>query len=91
MPLPQTARLRQQREKLSDNARMNDPHSTTHRPTLLLVDGSSYLYRAFFAGGESMSVTLADGMEQKTGAIRIVINMMQNVSHVISSRIKARF
>ncbi|MFT5933158.1 MAG: DNA polymerase-1 [Hydrogenophaga sp.] len=71
--------MRRQREKLSDNARMNDPHSTTHRPTLLLVDGSSYLYRAFFAGGESMSVTLADGMEQKTGAIRIVINMMQKL------------
>jgi DNA polymerase-1 len=48
-------------------------------PTLLLVDGSSYLYRAFFAGGEAMSVTLADGTVQKTGAIRILINMMQKL------------
>jgi DNA polymerase-1 len=46
---------------------------------LLLVDGSSYLYRAFFSGGEGMSVTFADGKEQKTGAIRIVINMMQKL------------
>ncbi|WP_439115003.1 DNA polymerase I [Hydrogenophaga sp.] len=48
-------------------------------PTLLLVDGSSYLYRAFFAGGESMSTTLPDGTVYKTGAIRIMINMMQKL------------
>ena len=47
--------------------------------TLLLVDGSSYLYRAFFAGGESMSTKLPDGTELKTGAIRIMINMMQKL------------
>ncbi|MBP7574025.1 MAG: DNA polymerase I, partial [Rhodoferax sp.] len=47
--------------------------------TLLLVDGSSYLYRAFFAGGDSMSTTLPDGTVQKTGAIRIMINMMQKL------------
>ena len=47
--------------------------------TLLLVDGSSYLYRAFFAGGDSMSVTLPDGTVQKTGAIRIIINMMNSL------------
>ena len=47
--------------------------------TLLLVDGSSYLYRAFFAGGDSMSTTLPDGTVQKTGAIRIVINMMRKL------------
>ena len=35
--------------------------STTPTPRLLLVDGSSYLYRAFFAGGEAMSTTLPDG------------------------------
>ncbi|MFM2049514.1 MAG: polymerase, partial [Pseudomonadota bacterium] len=46
---------------------------------LLLVDGSSYLYRAFFAGGETMSITLADGTVQKTGAIRIMINMMNSL------------
>ncbi|QHE75635.1 DNA polymerase I [Hydrogenophaga sp. PBL-H3] len=48
-------------------------------PTLLLVDGSSYLYRAFFAGGESLSTTLPDGTVLKTGAIRIMINMMQKL------------
>lgn len=48
-------------------------------PTLLLVDGSSYLYRAFFAGGDAMSMTLPDGTVQKTGAIRIIINMMQKL------------
>jgi DNA polymerase I len=47
------------------------------KKTLLLVDGSSYLYRAFFAGGGDMKTTLPDGREQKTGAIRIMINMMQ--------------
>ena len=51
----------------------------TSQPTLLLVDGSSYLYRAFFAGGESLSITLPDGTVQKTGAIRIMINMMQKL------------
>jgi DNA polymerase I len=49
------------------------------KPLLLLIDGSSYLYRAFFAGGESMSVTLPDGREQKTGAVRIMINMMNKL------------
>jgi len=53
------------------------PH--TPRQTLLLVDGSSYLYRAFFAGGDSMSTTLPDGTVQKTGAIRIMINMMNSL------------
>ncbi len=53
---------------------MND-----RQPTLLLVDGSSYLYRAFFAGGETMSTTLSDGTVQKTGALRIMVNMMQSL------------
>jgi DNA polymerase-1 len=56
---------------------MTDPVSP--RKTLLLVDGSSYLYRAFFAGGDAMSVTLPDGTVQKTGAIRIMINMLQSL------------
>ncbi len=54
-------------------------HTSTPRKTLLLVDGSSYLYRAFFAGGGDMSVTLLDGTVQKTGAIRIIINMLQSL------------
>ncbi|MEN9436225.1 MAG: polymerase, partial [Pseudomonadota bacterium] len=54
-------------------------HTSTPKKTLLLVDGSSYLYRAFFAGGGEMSVTLLDGTVQKTGAIRIMINMLQSL------------
>ena len=34
------------------------------KKTLLLVDGSSYLYRAFFAGGGDMQITLPDGRVQ---------------------------
>ena len=56
---------------------MSDLNTTL--PNLLLVDGSSYLYRAFFAGGDAMSTTLPDGTVQKTGAIRILINMMQKL------------
>jgi DNA polymerase-1 len=56
---------------------MSDQKTPT--PSLLLVDGSSYLYRAFFAGGDAMSTTLPDGTVQKTGAIRIMINMMQKL------------
>ena len=52
---------------------------TDSQNTLLLVDGSSYLYRAFFAGGDNMSTTLEDGTVQKTGAIRIMINMMNSL------------
>ncbi|MDZ7891685.1 MAG: DNA polymerase I [Rhodoferax sp.] len=52
---------------------------TEPKKTLLLVDGSSYLYRAFFAGGDNMSVTLPDGTVQKTGAVRIMINMMNSL------------
>jgi DNA polymerase-1 len=52
---------------------------TEIKKTLLLVDGSSYLYRAFFAGGGDMSITLPDGNVQKTGAIRIMVNMMQSL------------
>ena len=51
----------------------------SNKKTLVLVDGSSYLYRAFFAGGETMSTTLPDGTVQKTGAIRIIINMMNSL------------
>ncbi len=58
---------------------MTDTAPTAPRATLLLVDGSSYLYRAFFAGGDAMSTTLPDGTVQKTGAIRILINMMQKL------------
>ncbi len=57
------------------------PSKSSAKPdpkTLLLVDGSSYLYRAFHAGGD-WSTTLADGSTQPTGAIRILISMMQSL------------
>jgi DNA polymerase I len=57
----------------------NPPANSATAKTLLLVDGSSYLYRAFFAGGDNMSTQLPDGTEQKTGAIRIMINMMNSL------------
>ena len=57
----------------------NPPANSVAAKTLLLVDGSSYLYRAFFAGGDSMSTQLPDGTEQKTGAIRIMINMLASL------------
>ena len=59
----------------------NTPSSTPNPlpPTLLLVDGSSYLYRAFHAGGD-WSVTLPDGSRQPTGALRIMVNMMQSLT-----------
>ena len=58
---------------------MSDTSIPSPKKTLLLVDGSSYLYRAFFAGGDTMSATMPDGTVQKTGAIRIVINMLQKL------------
>ena len=58
---------------------------STDKKTLLLVDGSSYLYRAFFAGGDAMSVTLPDGTVQKTGAIRIMINMLAKLRKDVCS------
>ena len=65
---------------MSDTTTMTPtPPILAPRKTLLLVDGSSYLYRAFFAGGDSMSITLPDGRVQKTGAIRIMINMLQSL------------
>ena len=65
---------------MSDTTTMTPtPPILAPRKTLLLVDGSSYLYRAFFAGGDSMSIALPDGRVQKTGAIRIMINMLQSL------------
>ncbi|MFV0680623.1 DNA polymerase I [Ottowia sp.] len=45
------------------------------RPTLLLVDGSSYLYRAFHAMPD-LRADPADPASQPTGAIRGMINML---------------
>ncbi|MDB5878036.1 MAG: polymerase, partial [Variovorax sp.] len=48
----------------------------TDKKTLLLVDGSSYLYRAFHAMPDLRAVP-GDPMSPATGAIRGMINMMQ--------------
>ena len=54
--------------------RQNDP--MTDKKTLLLVDGSSYLYRAFHAMPDLRAVP-GDLTSPATGAIRGMINMMQ--------------
>ncbi|MFM1906870.1 MAG: hypothetical protein RLZZ591_547 [Pseudomonadota bacterium] len=50
----------------------------TDRKTLLLVDGSSYLYRAFHAMPDLRAVP-GDAASPPTGAIRGMINMMQSL------------
>ncbi|MFZ3129051.1 MAG: DNA polymerase I [Rhodoferax sp.] len=50
----------------------------TDKKTLLLVDGSSYLYRAFHAMPDLRAVP-GDPASAPTGAIRGVINMMQSL------------
>ncbi|HEY9194141.1 MAG TPA: hypothetical protein VIO81_14830, partial [Methyloversatilis sp.] len=44
-------------------------------PTLLLVDGSSYLYRAFHAMPD-----LRNAQGEPTGALRGVINMLRRLA-----------
>ncbi len=55
-------------------------HAATAQPpkTLLLVDGSSYLYRAFHAMPD-LRVVPGDATSQPTGAIRGMVNMMQSL------------
>jgi DNA polymerase-1 len=50
----------------------------THKKTLLLVDGSSYLYRAFHAMPD-LRANPGDPQSPPTGAIRGMINMMQKL------------
>ncbi len=61
---------------------MSEPQPTqppeAPRPTLLLVDGSSYLYRAFHAMPDLRAVP-GDPTSAATGAIRGMINMMQRL------------
>ena len=58
------------------NAGMNDTGSRAQ--TLLLVDGSSYLYRAFHAMPDLRAVP-GDPGSAPTGAIRGIINMLQKL------------
>jgi DNA polymerase-1 len=55
---------------------MNDPKTT--KKTLLLVDGSSYLYRAFHAMPD-LRVEPGDPTSPPTGAIRGMVNMLQSL------------
>ncbi len=59
-----------------ENAQMSD--STEVKPMLLLVDGSSYLYRAFHAMPDLRAVP-GDSSSPATGAIRGMINMMERL------------
>ena len=60
------------------NRGMSDNTSDTSQPTLLLVDGSSYLYRAFHAMPDLRAVP-GDPTSPATGAIRGMINMMERL------------
>ncbi len=51
---------------------------STDKKTLLLVDGSSYLYRAFHAMPD-LRADPADPASPATGAIRGMVNMMQKL------------
>jgi DNA polymerase I len=48
----------------------------TQTPPLILIDGSSYLYRAFFA---SQQADLRTSAGEPTGAIRVVTNMLRSL------------
>ena len=51
---------------------------TPEKKTLLLVDGSSYLYRAFHAMPD-LRANPADPSSPATGAIRGMVNMLQKL------------
>ena len=52
------------------------PNSTAPTPALLLIDGSSYLYRAFHAMPDLRAVP-GDPTSTPTRALRGMVNMMQ--------------
>ena len=52
--------------------------SSSPAPTLLLIDGSSYLYRAFHAMPDLRAVP-GDPQSRPTGALRGMVNMMQSL------------
>ena len=67
------------------DARPDQPAPTDAPPTLLLVDGSSYLYRAFHAMPDLRAVP-GDPASPATGAIRGMINMMDRLRKDIPAR-----
>ena len=70
------------------NRGMSDNTSDTSQPTLLLVDGSSYLYRAFHAMPDLRAVP-GDPTSPATGAIRGMINMMERLRKDVPARYAA--
>ena len=65
---------------MSENTPDTAPNlaASTTKPSLLLVDGSSYLYRAFHAMPDLRAVP-GDPTSPATGAIRGMINMMERL------------
>ncbi len=61
----------------ADNPQATPP-APTARPVMLLVDGSSYLYRAYHAMPD-LRADPADRASQPTGAIRGMINMLNSL------------
>lgn len=62
----------------------NEPPSTERPRTLLLVDGSSYLYRAYHAMPDLRAVPDNPG-SPATGAIRGMVNMMRSLRKEIAA------
>jgi DNA polymerase-1 len=63
---------------INENASFRLILHATMTKTLLLVDGSSYLYRAFHAMPDLRAVA-GDPTSPATGAIRGMVNMMQSL------------
>jgi DNA polymerase I len=65
---------------------MNTP-STPHlaASTLLLIDGSSYLYRAYYAMPDMRAIPIDPG-SAPTGAIRGMVNMLQSLRKEVPAR-----
>ncbi|PUE55596.1 DNA polymerase I [Limnohabitans parvus] len=63
---------------MSENTPDTDTAPASVQPSLLLVDGSSYLYRAFHAMPDLRAVP-GDPTSAATGAIRGMINMMERL------------
>ena len=62
----------------TDNTAATLPSTEPDKKTLLLVDGSSYLYRAFHAMPD-LRADPADPTSPATGAIRGMVNMLQKL------------
>ena len=70
-----------------DTVTSASPHqapSGSGRPVLLLVDGSSYLYRAFHAMPDLRAVP-GDPSSPATGAIRGMVNMLQSLKKEVQA------